>query len=100
MRRDILFSTIWYFEKIFMFLFCNEDSSIILRNFWECTEKDKWFPKQRLTGIKLNIFQEFFDLLQLYFPIVYDIKYLMKSCKTLKLGGLQVGTRHLISFNW
>lgn len=31
---------------------------------------------------------EFFDLLQAYFPRIYDIKYLMKSCKTLK-GGLQ-----------
>eukprot|EP01137_Pigoraptor_chileana_P035795 Opistho-2@30389 len=31
---------------------------------------------------------EFFDLLRLYFPCLYDIKYLMKSCKTLK-GGLQ-----------
>lgn len=31
---------------------------------------------------------EFFELFQVYFPIMYDIKYLMKSCKTLK-GGLQ-----------
>ncbi|KAJ3414583.1 hypothetical protein HDV05_006322 [Chytridiales sp. JEL 0842] len=31
---------------------------------------------------------EFFELLKLYFPCVYDIKYLMKSCKSLK-GGLQ-----------
>lgn len=31
---------------------------------------------------------DFFDMLRTYFPIVYDIKYLMKSCKTLK-GGLQ-----------
>ncbi|EDV25162.1 uncharacterized protein TRIADDRAFT_26102 [Trichoplax adhaerens] len=31
---------------------------------------------------------EFFDLLHVYFPSIYDIKYLMKSCKTLK-GGLQ-----------
>lgn len=31
---------------------------------------------------------DFFDLLRLYFPGIYDIKYLMKSCKTLK-GGLQ-----------
>lgn len=30
---------------------------------------------------------EFFDLLHTYFPFVYDIKYLMKSCETLK-GGL------------
>ncbi|KAJ8973111.1 hypothetical protein NQ317_014450 [Molorchus minor] len=31
---------------------------------------------------------EFFDLLKLYFPAIYDVKYLMKSCKNLK-GGLQ-----------
>ena len=31
---------------------------------------------------------EFFDLLHVYFPSIYDIKYLMKSCKSLK-GGLQ-----------
>ncbi|CAO3584280.1 unnamed protein product [Absidia cylindrospora] len=31
---------------------------------------------------------DFFDLLRTYFPCVYDIKYLMKSCKNLK-GGLQ-----------
>jgi len=31
---------------------------------------------------------EFFDLLRLFFPKIYDIKYLMKSCKNLK-GGLQ-----------
>jgi len=31
---------------------------------------------------------EFFDLLRIYFPNIYDVKYLMKSCKNLK-GGLQ-----------
>ncbi|WFD29541.1 CCR4-NOT core DEDD RNase subunit [Malassezia sp. CBS 17886] len=31
---------------------------------------------------------EFFDLLHLWFPCVYDIKFLMRSCKSLK-GGLQ-----------
>ena len=31
---------------------------------------------------------EFFDILKIYFPCVYDVKYLMKSCKNLK-GGLQ-----------
>jgi CCR4-NOT transcription complex subunit 7/8 len=30
----------------------------------------------------------FFELLNTYFPCIYDIKYLMKSCKNLK-GGLQ-----------
>uniref|UniRef100_A0A182M7G0 poly(A)-specific ribonuclease n=1 Tax=Anopheles culicifacies TaxID=139723 RepID=A0A182M7G0_9DIPT len=31
---------------------------------------------------------DFFELLRIYFPIIYDVKYLMKSCKNLK-GGLQ-----------
>jgi CCR4-NOT transcription complex subunit 7/8 len=31
---------------------------------------------------------QFFELLRTYFPCIYDIKYLMKSCKNLK-GGLQ-----------
>lgn len=31
---------------------------------------------------------EFFDYLGLYFPCIYDIKYMMKACKNLK-GGLQ-----------
>lgn len=31
---------------------------------------------------------EFFELLRIYFPKVYDVKYLMKSCRYLK-GGLQ-----------
>eukprot|EP01132_Coremiostelium_polycephalum_P004629 gene4629-5782_t len=30
---------------------------------------------------------EFFELLRIYFPCIYDVKYLMKSCKNLK-GGL------------
>lgn len=31
---------------------------------------------------------DFFELLKIYFPNIYDVKYLMKSCKNLK-GGLQ-----------
>ena len=31
---------------------------------------------------------EFFEYLRIYFPNIYDVKYLMKSCKNLK-GGLQ-----------
>lgn len=30
----------------------------------------------------------FFDLLKIFFPNIYDVKYMMKSCKSLK-GGLQ-----------
>jgi CCR4-NOT transcription complex subunit 7/8 len=32
--------------------------------------------------------EDFFEVLNIIFPCVYDIKYLMKTCKTLK-GGLQ-----------
>jgi hypothetical protein len=38
---------------------------------------------------------EFFETLNIYFPKIYDIKYLMKSCKNLK-GGLQVRTTSTI----
>ena len=31
---------------------------------------------------------DFFELLRMFFPKIYDVKYLMKSCKSLK-GGLQ-----------
>lgn len=33
---------------------------------------------------------EFFDILHIFFPYIYDIKYLMKSCDTLKGGLSQV----------
>ncbi|CAF1110856.1 unnamed protein product [Rotaria sordida] len=29
---------------------------------------------------------EFFELLEIFFPIIYDVKYLMKNCKNLKVG--------------
>jgi len=32
--------------------------------------------------------EEFFDLFSLWFPTVYDVKYMMRACKGLK-GGLQ-----------
>ena len=32
--------------------------------------------------------EDFFEILRIYFPSIYDVKYLMKSCKSLK-GGLQ-----------
>ncbi|XP_072141095.1 CCR4-NOT transcription complex subunit 7-like isoform X2 [Dermacentor andersoni] len=31
---------------------------------------------------------EFFELLQIFFPAIYDVKYLMRGCRTLR-GGLQ-----------
>lgn len=29
---------------------------------------------------------DFFEILRLYFPVIYDVKYLMKSCKNLKVA--------------
>ncbi|POI26818.1 hypothetical protein CIB84_009432, partial [Bambusicola thoracicus] len=31
---------------------------------------------------------DFFEILRLFFPVIYDVKYLMKSCKNLKLSRL------------
>lgn len=42
---------------------------------------------------------DFFEILRLFFPVIYDVKYLMKSCKNLKVR-LQMtlsGTSTLVS---
>lgn len=36
---------------------------------------------------------DFFQILNLFFPAIYDVKYLMKSCKNLKVR------RHKRTFN-
>jgi hypothetical protein len=41
---------------------------------------------------------DFFQLILLYFPQIYDVKYLMKSCKNLK-GGLQE-VADILKVNW
>jgi hypothetical protein len=42
-----------------------------------------------LTAVSLPTTEEtFFDLLRIWFPTVYDIKFIMRACKVLK-GGLQ-----------
>lgn len=48
-----------------------------------------------LTGEKLPAEEDdFFNALRVYFPCIYDVKYLMKSCATLR-GGLQEVARQL-----
>ena len=37
---------------------------------------------------------DFFDLVKIFFPTIYDVKYLMKSCKNLK-GGLEEVAKQL-----
>jgi hypothetical protein len=48
-----------------------------------------------LTGKLLpDIENDFFELLKIFFPTIYDVKYLMKSCKNLK-GGLEEVAKQL-----
>lgn len=42
-----------------------------------------------LTAVSLPTTEEsFFDVLRVWFPTVYDVKFMMRACKQLK-GGLQ-----------
>ncbi len=60
-----------------------------------CSGYDFGYLLRVLTSLKLpDKEQQFFELLSVYFPKVYDVKYLMKSCKNLK-GGLQEVADHL-----
>lgn len=85
----------------------HEDEGIDVNDFAELlmtsgivlTENVKWlsfhsgydfgYMLKVLTSLNLpSEEQEFFEMLKIYFPNIYDVKYLMKSCKNLK-GGLQ-----------
>ncbi len=73
------------------FLENNRKPIIIIthRSFTFSSGYDFGYLMRVLTGVKLpDEEKEFFELMSLYFPRVYDVKYLMKSCKNLK-GGLQ-----------
>lgn len=44
---------------------------------------------------------DFFEILRLFFPVIYDVKYLMKSCKNLKVGNLlMIQSRLFFFFLW
>ena len=54
-----------------------------------CSGYDFGYMLKLLTCVRLPPEeQDFFELLKIFFPNIYDVKYLMKSCKNLK-GGLQ-----------
>lgn len=54
-----------------------------------CSSYDFGYLVRLLTSQKLPDEEgDFFELMSIHFPRVYDVKYLMKSCKNLK-GGLQ-----------
>ncbi|XP_077589004.1 CCR4-NOT transcription complex subunit 7 isoform X1 [Stigmatopora nigra] len=59
-------------------------------NVWlSCSGYDFGYLIKVLSNTKLPEEEiDFFELIRLYFPVIYDVKYLMKSCKILK-GGLQ-----------
>ena len=78
--------------------------SWVLYNYWFYSGYDFAYLLKLLTCDSLPIKEaEFFDLLTMFFPNIYDIKYLIKSCKNIR-GGLQeisedlkisrIGTQH------
>jgi len=63
---------------------CDIDTQTVL-----CSGYDFGYMLKILTSQPLPTDElEFFDLVKMFFPNIYDVKYLMKSCKNLK-GGLQ-----------
>ena len=55
----------------------------------DCSGYDFGYFVKLLTNVSLPTTEEaFFELLRIWFPTVYDIKYLMRASKVLK-GGLQ-----------
>lgn len=62
---------------------------MLLTLFYKNSNYDFGYMIKLLTNLPLPAEeQEFFELIRIYFPNIYDVKYLMKSCKNLK-GGLQ-----------
>ena len=60
-----------------------------------CRGYDFGYLLKMLTGKLLpDAENEFFELLKIFFPTIYDVKYLMKSCKNLK-GGLEEVAKQL-----
>lgn len=51
-----------------------------------CSGYDFGYLVKLLTDARLPEEEhEFFQILNLFFPAIYDVKYLMKSCKNLKV---------------
>jgi hypothetical protein len=54
--------------------------------FFPCSGYDFGYMVKLLTDSRLPEEEhEFFHILNLFFPSIYDVKYLMKSCKNLKV---------------
>ena len=65
-----------------------------------CSGYDFGYMLKILTSQPLpNEEHDFFDLVKIYFPNIYDVKYLMKSCKNLKGGLQEVADQLEVSFN-
>ena len=65
------------------------DAFVFLPPPQHCSSYDFGYLVRLLTSQKLPDEEgDFFELMSIHFPRVYDVKYLMKSCKNLK-GGLQ-----------
>ena len=81
LNYPVIFSIIQYFNILVIYL-----NFLLFAHF---SGFDFGYMLKFLTCSNLpNEESEFFDLLRLFFCNIYDVKYLMKSCKNLK-GGLQ-----------
>lgn len=73
-RKKFIFSFLWYLWSLFF----------ILSPF--CSGYDFGYLIKILTNSNLPEEElDFFEILRLFFPVIYDVKYLMKSCKNLKV---------------
>jgi len=75
---------------VLIYFFFIKDKFLILSSGY-----DFGYLLKMLTGKLLpDAETEFFEILKIFFPTIYDVKYLMKSCKNLK-GGLEEVAKQL-----
>jgi CCR4-NOT transcription complex subunit 7/8 len=75
---------------VLIYFFFTKDKYLILSSGY-----DFGYLLKMLTGKLLpDAETEFFEILKIFFPTIYDVKYLMKSCKNLK-GGLEEVAKQL-----
>ena len=69
------------------FCWLDERQVPVISNVTFCSGYDFGYLLKLLTNNNLPTDEtSFFELLRLFFPSLYDVKYLMKSCKNLKVS--------------
>lgn len=86
----ICFLVLFLFEREETLITCLILGVFLLFPLWLlCSGYDFGYLIKILTNSNLPEEEvDFFEILRLFFPVIYDVKYLMKSCKNLKVNGL------------